>query len=51
VRYIAGHEHIAPGRKEDPGPGFDWASLQRRLAWPADCFPGRRAGSPQGATP
>jgi N-acetyl-anhydromuramoyl-L-alanine amidase len=35
---IAGHEHVAPGRKRDPGPGFDWADLQRRLAWPADCL-------------
>ena len=24
---IAGHEHIAPGRKRDPGPGFDWDHL------------------------
>lgn len=23
-RRIVGHEHIAPGRKTDPGPGFDW---------------------------
>ncbi|MEW5757794.1 MAG: 1,6-anhydro-N-acetylmuramyl-L-alanine amidase AmpD [Pseudomonadota bacterium] len=22
---ITGHEHIAPGRKTDPGPAFDWA--------------------------
>ncbi|RGE45946.1 1,6-anhydro-N-acetylmuramyl-L-alanine amidase AmpD [Comamonas testosteroni] len=29
IRYIAGHEHIAPGRKQDPGPGFDW----KHLAW------------------
>ena len=29
VHHIAGHEHIAPGRKADPGPGFDWALLQR----------------------
>ncbi|RZJ25543.1 MAG: 1,6-anhydro-N-acetylmuramyl-L-alanine amidase AmpD [Haliea sp.] len=40
VRHIAGHQHVAPGRKEDPGPGFDWAALQRRLAWPTRCFPG-----------
>jgi AmpD protein len=32
VRYIAGHEHIAPGRKQDPGPGFDWQGLHRHLA-------------------
>lgn len=31
VRHIAGHEHIAPGRKQDPGPGFDWPRLQRPL--------------------
>jgi len=22
--HVAGHEHIAPGRKTDPGPCFDW---------------------------
>jgi AmpD protein len=26
-----GHEHIAPGRKRDPGPGLDWAALRRAL--------------------
>lgn len=24
---VFGHEHIAPGRKTDPGPGFDWTRL------------------------
>jgi N-acetyl-anhydromuramoyl-L-alanine amidase len=38
VAHIAGHEHIAPGRKQDPGCGFDWAYLQTALAWPASCF-------------
>jgi AmpD protein len=28
---VVGHEHIAPGRKLDPGAGFDWASLARLL--------------------
>lgn len=29
---IVGHCDIAPGRKTDPGPSFDWARLQRELA-------------------
>jgi N-acetyl-anhydromuramoyl-L-alanine amidase len=28
---IIGHEHIAPGRKTDPGPYFDWQHLQNLL--------------------
>ncbi|AFJ01459.1 N-acetylmuramoyl-L-alanine amidase AmpD [Methylophaga frappieri] len=28
---ITGHEHIAPGRKTDPGPFFDWARLNKML--------------------
>lgn len=26
-----GHEHVAPGRKADPGPGFDWLRLRALL--------------------
>jgi AmpD protein len=26
---VAGHEHVAPGRKADPGGGFDWTRLRR----------------------
>ena len=31
IRYILGHSDIAPGRKTDPGDGFDWAMLKRML--------------------
>ncbi len=33
ISAIAGHEHVAPGRKQDPGAGFDWARMQRALDW------------------
>lgn len=31
---VVGHEHVAPGRKADPGAGFNWAQLRHQLAWP-----------------
>lgn len=39
IAYLAGHEHIAPGRKQDPGPGFDWARLKKMSAFPSQVFP------------
>ena len=39
VAHIAGHEHVAAGRKQDPGAGFDWPLLQRSLAAPDKYFP------------
>lgn len=39
IAHIAGHEHIAPGRKGDPGAGFDWQRLQQQLSWEALRFP------------
>ena len=36
---IAGHEHVAPGRKTDPGSGFDWSLLQQALGLSSQYFP------------
>jgi AmpD protein len=32
IRGITGHENIAPGRKTDPGPFFDWDGFQASLS-------------------
>ena len=32
---VAGHEEIAPGRKTDPGPAFEWDRFVRQAGWPA----------------
>ena len=39
IAHLAGHEHIAPGRKQDPGPGFHWARLKQLLDFPPQVFP------------
>ncbi|MFT3856440.1 MAG: 1,6-anhydro-N-acetylmuramyl-L-alanine amidase AmpD [Aquabacterium sp.] len=39
ITQVAGHEHIAPGRKRDPGAAFEWPQLQSLLGWQADRFP------------
>lgn len=31
VTAVAGHEHIAPGRKHDPGAGFEWHRFRSAL--------------------
>ncbi|MEO7151159.1 MAG: 1,6-anhydro-N-acetylmuramyl-L-alanine amidase AmpD [Burkholderiaceae bacterium] len=38
LRGVAGHEHVAAGRKRDPGAGFDWPGLRLALAWPERFF-------------
>lgn len=37
---VRGHEHIAPGRKTDPGPAFDWQRYGRETGWDALPPPG-----------
>ncbi|CAN5470574.1 1,6-anhydro-N-acetylmuramyl-L-alanine amidase AmpD [soil metagenome] len=32
IESIVGHEHVAPGRKTDPGPAFDWDRFERESA-------------------
>jgi AmpD protein len=39
IAHIAGHEHIAPGRKADPGCGFNWRLLQQFPALSKQRFP------------
>ena len=39
ITHIAGHEHVAPGRKTDPGAGFDWRKFQTQLGLPNRYFP------------
>lgn len=39
IAHVAGHEHVAPGRKQDPGPGFDWPRLRDMLDFSSQCFP------------
>lgn len=41
IRHVAGHEDVAPGRKFDPGAGFDWARLQGDLGCQPRCLPPR----------
>jgi AmpD protein len=39
IAHLAGHEHVAPGRKFDPGTGFDWQTLQKSLGLAPNYFP------------
>lgn len=39
IRAVRGHEHIAPKRKTDPGPSFDWGRFAREGNWLPDQLP------------
>lgn len=39
IAFVAGHEHVAPGRKQDPGNGFEWAAFAKSVAWSPQAFP------------
>ena len=39
IAHLAGHEHVAPGRKNDPGPGFDWHQFQQSVGLSSRFFP------------
>jgi N-acetyl-anhydromuramoyl-L-alanine amidase len=39
VHRATGHEHVAPGRKRDPGRAFEWARLQALMGWSAAQLP------------
>jgi AmpD protein len=38
IAEVVGHEHIAPGRKRDPGAAFAWDRLIALTRWRADRF-------------
>ena len=39
IRHVVGHEHVAPGRKEDPGRSFDWPLLASITGWSSEVLP------------
>ena len=39
IAAVAGHEHVAPGRKNDPGAGFDWPRLRSLVGAGGPEFP------------
>jgi len=44
IEAVRGHEHIAPERKTDPGPAFDWARFAQEGNWPTAAMPSQSDG-------
>jgi len=41
LAHVRGHEHIAPGRKTDPGPAFDWERFGTESGYARRALPPR----------
>jgi AmpD protein len=44
LRAVRGHQHIAPDRKTDPGPFFDWSRLARGARLSSAMLPAGNSG-------
>jgi AmpD protein len=49
IEEVVGHEDVAPGRKFDPGSGFDWTRLRRQLRRVRPALPRAFASAPADA--
>ncbi len=41
LAHVRGHSDIAPGRKTDPGPCFDWSLYAKKAGWQPHELPAR----------